>query len=158
MKKKIKPKTQRLYFWSFSLIVCGLATILVLTAFRNNIVFFKTPADLLEKPYYNKQLRLGGLVEKGSLHEFGDLNYEFKVTDYKASIKVKYKGMLPTLFREGQGVVAEGKLDEDKIFIASKVLAKHDEKYMPKEVYEEIRKNTDKNAPLQNEIEKKDTE
>lgn len=143
-KKKIPARRQRLYFICFSLVIVALALTMILTAFRDNIVFFKTPTELIAQPFY-KQMRIGGLVEKGSFKELGEMDYEFLVTDTKNSVPVKYKGLLPDLFREGQGVVAEGKYGQDGVFTASEILAKHDENYMPKKVYEEMRHKVEDN-------------
>lgn len=104
----------------------------IIQAFNENLTFFYSPSQLLsgEVPA-NKTYRLGGMVEKGSLHkQEGTLNYQFRVTDTKQSIEVRYTGILPDLFKEGKGVVAEGRLEQSR-FVASEVLAKHDENYMP---------------------------
>jgi len=110
------------------------AALFVVNAFRSNVVFFHSPTEIMEgKAPTDRQLRIGGLVEQGSVKKSADgLEVEFSVTDLRNSIRVRYKGILPDLFREGQGVVAQGKL-EGKNFIAREVLAKHDEKYMPPE-------------------------
>jgi cytochrome c-type biogenesis protein CcmE len=119
----------------------GIATALVLSAFNDNLVFFHSPTDIAEKHLPAGRLfRLGGLVEQGSVKKDG-LTTDFVVTDLRSSIPVRYTGMLPDLFREGQGVVANGKLDSEGRFIASEVLAKHDEKYMPPEVAEALKKS-----------------
>lgn len=124
------------------LIVLGVsaATALVLTAFRENLLFFYSPSQVMaaEAPV-NRNFRLGGLVEEGSVRREGDgLTVHFVVTDHKASTPVVYTGILPDLFREGQGVVALGRLGPDGVFIAEEVLAKHDENYMPPEVAEAL--------------------
>jgi cytochrome c-type biogenesis protein CcmE len=114
----------------------GLAAALVLTAFRSNIVFFYPPADVLAgKAPAAAAFRLGGLVEKGSISRLPDsVTVNFIVTDLKAKLPVRYSGILPDLFREGQGVVAQGRMGPDGVFVADEVLAKHDENYMPPEV------------------------
>lgn len=122
----------------------GGATALALNAFSDNVVFFMTPADIAEKaPAPGRTLRLGGMVEKGSLHREsrdGTPVATFRVTDGKQAIAVSYAGILPDLFREGQGVVVEGTLGADGSFKADSVLAKHDETYMPREVADALKK------------------
>ncbi|KJV10027.1 hypothetical protein VZ95_07685 [Elstera litoralis] len=119
----------------------GVATALILTAFSDNLVFFRTPSDIVAgKVIPERRFRLGGLVEKGSVQRQSDgTTMLFRVTDTAESVTVTYKGVLPDLFREGQGVVAEGSLNRHGLFVASEVLAKHDENYMPKEVAEAIK-------------------
>lgn len=119
----------------------GIAAALVLSAFNDNLVFFHSPSDVAGKQLPAGRLfRLGGLVEQGSVKKDG-LNTDFVVTDLRASIPVRYTGMLPDLFREGQGVVANGRLDAEGRFVATEVLAKHDENYMPPEVAEALKKS-----------------
>jgi len=115
------------------LVVAGL---LVLNAFRSNIVFFFSPSEILEgKAPTQGIFRVGGLVEKGSVKKTPNtLKVEFTVTDLAERITVRYDGILPDLFRDGQGVIAQGRLQGDGIFVADQVLAKHDENYMPPEV------------------------
>ncbi|HYD31999.1 MAG TPA: cytochrome c maturation protein CcmE [Azospirillaceae bacterium] len=128
-------KKRRLYMLLLAMLGLGTATALVLTAFRDNLVFFYSPSDLQTRPVAERSFRLGGLVENGSVKKQDDgITTAFMVTDMKSSVPVVYKGLLPDLFREGQGVVAEGKLGTDGIFVAREVLAKHDENYMPPEV------------------------
>jgi cytochrome c-type biogenesis protein CcmE len=123
-----------------ALSVLALAAALVLFALRQEIVFFRTPSDLVDAPIaQGKRLRLGGLVEKGSVTRGEGTKVSFLVTDTIAEIKVSYEGILPDLFREGQGVVTEGVMDKDGTFIADNVLAKHDENYMPKEVADSLK-------------------
>ena len=113
----------------------AIATALVLFALNDTIVFFYSPSDIAEKHVAaGRRMRIGGLVEKGSLQRQEGTRIEFKVTDTAKSLKVSYQGVLPDLFREGQGVIAEGVMSTDGSFIADSVLAKHDEKYMPPEV------------------------
>ena len=115
--------------------ILGLASLLVLFALRESIVFFHTPSDVIEKKIAaGQRFRLGGLVAQGSVHRGSGTAVEFAVTDTLQTIQVSYQGVLPDLFREGQGVVAEGKLDAGGRFFADTVLAKHDETYMPAEV------------------------
>jgi cytochrome c-type biogenesis protein CcmE len=118
------------------------AVALVLGAMRDSIVFFNSPSDIVEKhPAPGKRLRIGGLVKPGSLIRGENLNIRFDVTDGKNEIAVRYQGIVPDLFREGQGVVAEGKLGPDGVFVADTVLAKHDERYMPREVVDALKKS-----------------
>jgi cytochrome c-type biogenesis protein CcmE len=115
--------------------VLALAAILTLFALRDTIVFFYAPSDIAEKHIGpDKRFRLGGLVENGSVKRGAGTKIQFAVTDTLKSIPVSYEGILPDLFREGQGVVAEGKLNAAGVFQADSVLAKHDENYMPPEV------------------------
>jgi len=129
----------------FSLIMAGLAVLglaagLVLYALSDTIVFFFTPAEAMAKNIQPEtRFRLGGLVADGSLKRDGT-TIEFIVTDTEKSIPVTFTGQLPDLFREGQGVVAEGRLNDEGVFIADTVLAKHDENYMPKEVADALKK------------------
>jgi cytochrome c-type biogenesis protein CcmE len=134
-------KQRRLTMIGGALVVLGIAAALVLNALRDSIVFFSTPVMVAEhhiKP--GQRFRLGGLVEAGSLVRGNDLAVTFKVSDGSATLPVAYKGILPDLFREGQGVVAEGALDGSGVFRADTVLAKHDETYMPKEVADALKK------------------
>jgi cytochrome c-type biogenesis protein CcmE len=122
------------------LALLGIAAGLVLYALRDTIVFFYTPSEITEKNVSpGKLFRLGGLVETGSLVKGDGLTVNFMVTDRLKAIPVSYTGQLPDLFREGQGVVAEGKLDASGRFIATTVLAKHDETYMPKDVADRLK-------------------
>ena len=119
----------------------ALAAVLVLTALKDSIVFFNSPSDVVEKRVApGTRIRLGGLVKPGTLERGDNLAIRFEVTDGNNGIKVAYQGILPDLFREGQGVIAEGALDQAGLFKADSVLAKHDEKYMPKEVADALKK------------------
>lgn len=135
-------KQRRLSFLLLGLLALGSAAALVLTAFEDNIVFFYSPSELVEKQIPpDRRLRIGGLVEEGSVKRSADgRSVTFAVTDMAQSVPVTYSGILPDLFREGQGVVAEGKIGVDGRFMASEVLAKHDERYMPKEVADALKK------------------
>jgi cytochrome c-type biogenesis protein CcmE len=127
-------KRRRLYVLLAGMACLGVAAALVLTAFNDSLVFFYSPSDVVQKHVGpDRRIRLGGLVEPGRLARQG-ASVEFRVTDGQHTIPVHYKGALPDLFREGQGVVAEGRLEQGGLFEASTVLAKHDEKYMPPEV------------------------
>ena len=120
--------------------VLALAVGLVLLALRDSIVFFYTPTEVAEKRLDTGQrFRLGGLVENGSLKRGEGTTISFVVTDKRATLPVTYTGVLPDLFREGQGVVAEGALTSEGVFHADSVLAKHDEKYMPPEVAKKLK-------------------
>jgi cytochrome c-type biogenesis protein CcmE len=104
-------------------------------------VFFNSPTDIVEKkPSAGTRMRVGGLVKPGTLQRGDNLQIRFEVTDGNKDVAVRYQGIVPDLFREGQGVVAEGKLDGGGIFVADTVLAKHDEKYMPREVVDALKK------------------
>jgi cytochrome c-type biogenesis protein CcmE len=134
-------RQRRLTMIGGSLAVLALAAALVLNALRDSIVFFSTPSMAAEKHFPpGKRFRLGGLVENGSLRRGDDLAVSFRVSDGGATLPVTYKGILPDLFREGQGVVAEGALDASGVFRADTVLAKHDETYMPKDVADALKK------------------
>jgi len=136
-------KRRRLLMLLAGLIALGAATALVLAAFNDNLVFFYSPSELAEKAVApERRIRIGGLVETDSLAKQVDGHaIAFRVTDGKTELRVVYDGILPDLFREGQGVVAEGRLGRDGVFVASNVLAKHDEKYMPPEVAEALKKS-----------------
>jgi cytochrome c-type biogenesis protein CcmE len=133
------PKRKRLWLLIGSLAVLGVAATLVLTALNDNIVFFYSPTQVAEKSLApGRHFRLGGLVEAGSVKKDGQ-EIRFTVTDTHKTVAVVYRGLLPDLFREGQGVVAEGALGPDGVFVAREVLAKHDENYMPPEVAKAIK-------------------
>ena len=124
----------------------ALAAFIALTALEDNIVFFRSPSELAAQPAaIGEAIRIGGLVREGSVTRDG-LRADFQVTDLAHDIAVSYEGMLPDLFREGQGVVAEGNFDGSGIFRADTVLAKHDETYMPPEVTEALEKSGKYNA------------
>lgn len=135
-------KQRRLTLIGVSVGVLAVAVALVLGAMRDSIVFFHSPTEVAEKQLgVGKRIRIGGLVEPGSLSRGTDLKIAFKVTDGKNAVPVRYQGIVPDLFREGQGVVAEGKLGPGGIFAADTVLAKHDERYMPREVVDALKKS-----------------
>lgn len=137
----MKPKTQRMIFIIIGLTAMLAASLFILNNFRDNLVFFYTPTELSQKLVTaGKSVRIGGLVESGSIIKNNDIN-EFKLTDTNNSIKVIFKGILPPLFREGQGIVAQGSMNADGVFIANNLLAKHDEKYMPPEVADALKKS-----------------
>jgi cytochrome c-type biogenesis protein CcmE len=135
-------KQRRLVLIGGSLGVLVVAVGLMLNAFRDSIVFFNSPSDVVEKHVGpGTRIRLGGMVKTGSLEHSDGMRIRFEVTDGKAEIPVIYKGVVPDLFREGQGVVAEGTLDKSGVFDADTILAKHDETYMPKEVADALKKS-----------------
>jgi len=136
-------KQQRLGLLALAMAALGGATALVLVAFNDNLVFFYSPSDLKAKAVASdRRMRIGGLVAKESLlHGPDGRRISFRVTDGATDIAVVYEGLLPDLFREGQGVVAEGKLRADGVFAATTVLAKHDENYMPREVVDALKKS-----------------
>jgi cytochrome c-type biogenesis protein CcmE len=122
--------------------VLAVAVALMLNAFRDSIVFFNSPSDVTEKHIGpGTRIRLGGLVKTGSLVRGSNLSIRFAVTDGNRELPVVYQGVLPELFREGQGVVAEGALDGGGVFNADTILAKHDENYMPKEVADALKRS-----------------
>ena len=134
-------KQRRLVLISSALVVLGLAAALVLNAMRDSLVFFNSPTDVIEKQVApGTRIRLGGLVAEGSVKRGDDLNVRFEVTDGNKAVPVAYRGILPDLFREGQGVVTEGALDTAGLFRADVVLARHDENYMPKEVADALKR------------------
>jgi cytochrome c-type biogenesis protein CcmE len=133
-------KQRRAGFIALSVGVLSAAVLLVAIALRDTIVFFHTPKEVAEKHIpAGKRIRLGGLVAEGSVKRGIGSTVEFAITDTIKTIAVSYTGLLPDLFREGQGVVAEGKLDPAGRFLADTVLAKHDENYMPKEVADRLK-------------------
>ena len=136
-------KRRRLYAVLAGVTMLGVAAALVLTAFEDSLVFFYSPSDLQAKEIGpDRRFRLGGLVKENSVSKAeAGLVTNFEVTDLTSVVKVSYKGVLPDLFREGQGVVAEGRLSADGVFVASEVLAKHDENYMPREVADALKKS-----------------
>ena len=140
----MKPKSQRLIILFFFLTLLGLSTFLVLNSLEDNIVYFYSPTDINEKILSNefdlsKRIRIGGLVKENSILKEGK-KISFKIHDGIDEILVIYNGILPDLFREEQGIVALGKI-ENKNFSAIEILAKHDENYMPKEVSDMLKKN-----------------
>ena len=139
----MNAKYRRLFITIIIVLTLGLATKLILMALEDNIVYFYTPNDLIEKFSDTKniqnKIRIGGLVLESSIKKEGEITI-FMITDRKKEVKVVFKGPLPDLFREGQGIVAEGMFQNNN-FIANEVLAKHDENYMPPEVADALKKN-----------------
>jgi cytochrome c-type biogenesis protein CcmE len=135
-------KQRRLVLISTSLGVIAIAAALILSALRDAIVFFNSPTDVAEKHISSgSRIRVGGLVKPGSVERGDNLRISFDVTDGKNDVLVRYQGIVPDLFREGQGVVAEGKLEQGGTLVADTVLAKHDERYMPREVVDALKKS-----------------
>lgn len=139
----MNAKYRRLFITIIIILTLGLATKLILMALEDNIVYFYTPNDLIEKfgdtKNIQNKIRIGGLVLESSIKKEGEKSI-FMITDRKKEVKVVFKGPLPDLFREGQGIVAEGVFQNNN-FIANEVLAKHDENYMPPEVADALKKN-----------------
>jgi cytochrome c-type biogenesis protein CcmE len=136
------PRRRRMLFVAAIVATIGVAATFALSAFRDNVLFYYTPTQLAtEKTPQGRALRIGGMVSEGSVKRVpGSLEVNFVVTDFAHDLAVKYSGVLPDLFREGQGVIVRGRLVSPSEFLAEEVLAKHDEKYMPPDVAESVRK------------------
>ena len=139
----MSPKKRRRLYFAIALVVAGAGGgALVLAALRDNVLYFYSPSDIVTKHVpAGVNFRVGGLVEKGSLTRGRGAEVRFMVTDGSKTVQVKYSGALPDLFREGQGVVAMGALEPGGMFKASEVLAKHDERYMPPEVVDALKRS-----------------
>lgn len=138
----MKPKHQRLLLILAGMLCLAGGIALILSTFRTNMVFFYSPTELHSQSIPGDRIiRIGGLVKAGSIRKDADMVTEFVITDMTQDVTVRYTGLLPTLFREGQGMVARGKLDTDGTFIAEELLAKHDENYMPREVADALKKS-----------------
>ena len=136
--KKVKS---RVYLISLILVSISIALFFILRSLNNNILYFKTPSDIkLEKTVNYNKIRIGGMVKKNSL-KIDSEEIEFTVTDFKNELIVSYRGTVPNLFSEGKGVVAEGMLSDKNFFIADRILAKHDEEYMPPELKDLLKDN-----------------
>ena len=136
----MKTRHKRLALIAAGLVILGVVAALVLNAFQSNLVFFFSPTQVVagEAPQ-GKPFRIGGMVKEGSVRREADgVTLSFVVTDTEKDLAVRYKGILPDLFREGKGAVAQGKIGEDGVFVASEVLAKHDENYMPPEAAQAV--------------------
>jgi cytochrome c-type biogenesis protein CcmE len=134
-------KQRRLILIGSSLGVLAFAVALILTSLRESIVFFNSPTDIADnKAAPGKRVRLGGMVKMGSVARGDNMQVRFEVTDGNKDIAVDYRGIVPDLFREGQGVIAEGHIEPGGTFKAETVLAKHDENYMPREIVETLKK------------------
>jgi cytochrome c-type biogenesis protein CcmE len=138
----MKARHKRMGLIVIGLIILAAATALVLNALKGNLSYFFSPTEVTEgKAPQDHVFRLGGMVEKGSVQRAaGDLTVKFVVTDMHKTVKVAYSGILPDLFAEGQGVIAQGRLSPEGVFVADEVLAKHDENYMPPEVADAMNK------------------
>ena len=136
--KKVKS---RIFFLSVLVILAALVIFVILRSLEENVVYFFSPTEIYNKTNisFDKQIRIGGLVKKNSVSK-NDTSINFIITDLKKEIVVSYNGIVPNLFSEGKGVVAEGKLKDKKYFVADKILAKHDENYMPPEVSKALEK------------------
>jgi len=132
LSKKVKS---RIFFLAFTLILAGIVIFIILRSLEENVVYFLSPTEIYNKTNiaFDKKIRIGGLVKMNSISK-DEISISFIITDLKKEIIVSYEGIVPNLFSEGKGVIAEGKLKDKKYFIASKILAKHDENYMPPEV------------------------
>ena len=148
----MKPRHKRVALIGGIVAAVGMAAGLVLNAFQSNLVFFYSPSQVAAKEApVARTFRLGGLVLAGSVQRDAT-EVQFVVTDTAKTIAVKYQGILPDLFKEGKGVVAQGQLREDGVFVAREVLAKHDENYMPPEATEAVRRATLANAKTANSV------
>jgi len=136
--KKVKS---RIFFLSVLVILAALVIFVILRSLEENVVYFFSPTEIYNKANisFDKKIRIGGLVKKNSVSK-NDTSINFIITDLKKEIVVSYNGIVPNLFSEGKGVVAEGKLKDKKYFVADKILAKHDENYMPPEVSKALEK------------------
>jgi len=132
LSKKVKS---RIFFLTITLISAGIVIFIILRSLEENVVYFLSPTEIYNKTNitFDKKIRIGGLVKMNSISK-DEISISFIITDLKKEIIVSYEGIVPNLFSEGKGVIAEGKLKDKKYFIASKILAKHDENYMPPEV------------------------
>ena len=139
LSKKVKS---RIFFLIFALVFFALVIFFILRSLEENVVYFFSPTEIYNKSdiSFNKKIRIGGLVKEGSTNKDGNV-INFIITDLKNEIIVSYEGLVPNLFSEGKGVVAEGKLRDKKYFVAAKILAKHDENYMPPEVNKALEKS-----------------
>ena len=137
--KKVKS---RIFFLSVVIVLAALVIFVILKSLEENVVYFFSPTEIYNKAdiSFDKKIRIGGLVKKNSVSK-KDTSINFIITDLKKEIVVSYNGIVPNLFSEGKGVVAEGKLKDKKYFIADKILAKHDENYMPPEVSKALEKS-----------------
>jgi len=137
--KKVKKRASLLAIF-LSVSVIGI--FLILNALNKNILYFNSPSDIKSNPdiNFNKKIRVGGMVKKNTL-KINDQEIQFIITDFKNEIRVSFKGTVPNLFAEGKGVVAEGRLQDKKFFIAERILAKHDENYMPPELKNLVKEN-----------------
>ena len=144
----MKPRHKRLAIIGGIVAAVGVAAALVLNAFQSNLVFFYSPSQVAAKEApLNRTFRLGGLVQAGSVKRDGT-DVQFLVTDTAKTVSVQYRGILPDLFKEGKGVVAQGQMRDDGVFVAREVLAKHDENYMPPEASEALKRAAQTNEKI----------
>ena len=139
----MKKRTLRIYYISFILVSLSLLFFMFIKTFNDNLLFYRSPSQITNSEFPdNYVFRVGGVVLDGSLIKSKDtMNVKFAITDYEQNLDITYTGILPDLFREGQGVVIRGKLGDDGVFYAEEVLAKHDETYMPPEVLDSLKNN-----------------
>ncbi len=139
--KKVKKRASLLTIF---LLLSVIGVFLILNALNKNILYFNSPTDIKisQDINYNKKMRVGGMVKKNTLN-INDQEIRFIITDFKNEVEVSFKGTIPNLFAEGKGVVAEGKLQDKKFFIAERILAKHDENYMPPELKNIMKENAE---------------
>ena len=139
LSKKVKS---RIFFLSFTMVLAVVVMFIVFKSLENNVVYFFSPTEIYNKPSISpdKKIRVGGLVKNGSINK-KETTINFIITDLKNEIIVTYNGPVPNLFSEGKGVIAEGQLKDKKYFVADKILAKHDENYMPPEVSKILKKS-----------------
>jgi len=148
----MKPRHKRLILIGGVVAAVGVGTALVLNAFQSNLVFFYSPSQVVSKEApTGRTFRLGGLVQSGSVQRDG-VSVRFQVTDTAQTIPVRYEGILPDLFKEGKGVVAQGQVGADGVFVAREVLAKHDENYMPPEAAEALKHANAANRKMANTV------
>ena len=144
----MKPRHKRLAIAGGVVIAVGAIAALVLNAFQSNLVFFYSPSQIAAKEApLNRTFRIGGLVKEGSVKREGT-EVQFVVTDTAQNVAVRYRGILPDLFKEGKGVVAQGQMRDDGVFVAREVLAKHDENYMPPEASEALKRAAQTNEKI----------
>ena len=139
----MKKRTLRIYYISFILVLLSLLFFMFIKTFNDNLLFYRSPSQITNSEFPDDYIfRVGGVVLDGSLTKSKDtMNVKFAITDYEQNLDITYTGILPDLFREGQGVVIRGKLGDDGVFYAEEVLAKHDETYMPPEVLDSLKNN-----------------
>tara|TARA_B100000941_G_scaffold57884_1_gene37861 strand:+ start:443 stop:904 length:462 start_codon:yes stop_codon:yes gene_type:complete len=146
LKKKMIKRKKRIYLISLFFITIATSIYLILWALRDNIVFFYSPSEIQQKISLKEidemsKLRLGGMVKESSIEKLNDGSINFIITDFDREMVVFYKGIIPDLFKEQQGVIAEGSINNEGMFIANSILAKHDENYMPPEVQDTLKKD-----------------
>ena len=150
----MKPRQQRMLTLGLVFLGISVATMLALTAFEQSMMFFVEISEIKKGEYpKDKRFRVGGLVVDNSvIRKSGQLLVEFQLTDLSEDLVVRYEGILPDLFREGQGIIAHGQLNNQGVFLADEVLAKHDEKYMPPEIADSLLDAANQKKPQANEV------